>query len=160
PAVFPTYAQWVDRISAYMDSRQDYPELCGYMREANALCRALCERYESPMLLHGDFHHDNILLVSDGQYRIIDPKGVVGDPLFDIPRFLLNECRDECSQAENRRRVSALVDALCARLNLPAKDLRTAFFIEMAMAHCWSVESNEEPNMEDVVMAYEIMRAS
>jgi streptomycin 6-kinase len=28
------------------------------------------------------------------RYTIIDPKGVIGDPVFDISRFILNEFHD------------------------------------------------------------------
>ena len=39
------------------------------------------------VLLHGDFHPGNILRSGDG-WRAIDPKGVVGPPLYDIGNFL------------------------------------------------------------------------
>ena len=36
-----------------------------------------------PALIHGDSHPGNFLRSGDGSWRAIDPKGVIGDPLFD-----------------------------------------------------------------------------
>lgn len=63
------------------------------------------------MLLHGDFHHDNILLGNDGEYIIIDPKGVIGDPVFDIARFILNEFDDEIT-TELYKKINHIISIL------------------------------------------------
>ena len=41
--------------------------------------------------MHGDLHHDNILLRKDGSYAMIDPKGVAGPEILDLPRYIMNE---------------------------------------------------------------------
>lgn len=42
-----------------------------------------------PVLLHGDFHPENTLW--DGErFRVIDPKGVLGNPLFDVATYIRN----------------------------------------------------------------------
>lgn len=84
PHIYPTYWDWVTRITAYMSHRNDYPQLGRYMKKAEELCRQIGNQYPKQMLLHGDLHHDNLLLSSTGEYRLIDPKGVIGDPVFDI----------------------------------------------------------------------------
>jgi len=40
-------------------------------------------------LVHGDFHHHNLLRHRDG-WVVIDPKPMVGEPEFDVPTFLWN----------------------------------------------------------------------
>lgn len=82
--VYPTYAEWVTRITEYMSRREDCPQLYAYMKKAEELCLALSELYPQKLLLHGDLHHDNILLGAEEEYVIIDPKGVIGDPIFDV----------------------------------------------------------------------------
>jgi streptomycin 6-kinase len=93
--IYPAYTQWVGRITEYMSKRQDCKELYLYMKKAKDICLSVSTAYSQKMLLHGDFHHDNILLGNHGEYIIIDPKGVIGDPVFDVPRFILNEFGDE-----------------------------------------------------------------
>ena len=35
-------------------------------------------------LLHGDFHHQNILFDEKGWWVAIDPQGVIADPVFEV----------------------------------------------------------------------------
>lgn len=41
-------------------------------------------------VLHGDLHHDNILLSDDRGWLAIDPKGLYGDRAFDFANILCN----------------------------------------------------------------------
>jgi len=54
-------------------------------------------------LLHGDFHHENILL-NNGEWKVIDPKGIVGEVEYEIIPFILNNIPDIQFEAliENR----------------------------------------------------------
>lgn len=155
--LFPTYTEWVSRITDYMSKREDYKELYLYMKKAKDICLSLDFKYPKKMLLHGDLHHDNILLSNNGEYKIIDPKGVIGDPIFDVPRFILNEQNDDISSEQNYLKTSKIIDFFEESLNIPNKIIKQCFFIEMAMANCWEVESGAAPNLDSVVMAEAIM---
>jgi streptomycin 6-kinase len=39
--------------------------------------------------LHGDLHHDNVIGGAGG-WRVIDPKGLIGDPVFDVANIFRN----------------------------------------------------------------------
>lgn len=138
PAPYPAYLDWVTAVTRYMSGRADCRELAGYMRRAEELCLSLRRKYPAERLLHGDFHHDNIASDAGGGYRLIDPKGVIGDPVFEIGRFLLNEPYEEA--ADPAGEVDALLAGLSRRLGLPRRDLLELFFIELCMGECWSVE--------------------
>lgn len=157
PELYPTYTDWVTRITEFMSKREDYKELYAYMKKAKDICISLNSKHTKKMLLHGDLHHDNILLSNNGEYRIIDPKGVIGDPIFDVPRFILNEQDDDKSSDENYLHTCKIIDYFEDSLNIPNKTLKQCFFIEMAMANCWNVESGEAPNIDQVAMAEAIM---
>jgi len=43
----------------------------------------------NPLLMHGDFHHYNILSSERG-WLIIDPKGVIGPACYEVGPFMLN----------------------------------------------------------------------
>lgn len=155
--MYPTYTDWVTRITEYMSKREDYIELYAYMKKAKDICLSLNSKYTKRMLLHGDLHHDNILLNNNGAYKIIDPKGVIGDPIFDVPRFILNEQDDDKSSDENYLKTCRIIDYFEHSLHIPSKTLKQCFFIEMAMANCWNVESDEVPNLDSVAMAEALM---
>ncbi|MCQ6563315.1 aminoglycoside phosphotransferase family protein [Paenibacillus mendelii] len=160
---YPTYTKWVNKITAYMSKRQDCKELYGHMNKAKEICSSVAALYPQEMLLHGDFHHDNILLGNNGEYRIIDPKGVIGDPVFDVPRFILNEFDDE-KDSEAYKKINGIIDILEGKLMIPNEVLRQCLYVETAMGMCWSVEDGSTPEeypglLRDVAFAESIMNA-
>ncbi|UNK16920.1 phosphotransferase [Paenibacillus sp. N3/727] len=142
--IYPTYTEWVGRITEYMSKRQDCKELYSYMKKAKDICLSVSTLYSQKMLLHGDFHHDNILLGNDGKYIIIDPKGVIGDPVFDVPRFILNEFSGEIT-TELYKKINDIICILEKNLNIPNDILKQCLYVETAMGVCWSVEDGSTP---------------
>ena len=149
---YPTYMDWVSRIATYMRTRTDFKDMSEKMTNAEEICHYLWRKYTGEMLLHGDLHHDNILLSEHG-YRIIDPKGVVGDSVFDIPRFILNE--DNLDKNDN---FAYIVHTLTEKLYVSEQDIRLLFYVEMCMANSWNVESNSEIDWDDVLFAESMMK--
>lgn len=96
-----------------------------------------------PYFAHGDFHHDNILLSNGGEY-IIDPKGVIGDPVFDVPRFILNEFGDEIT-TELLKKINDIICTLEVKLHIPKDILKQCLYVETAMGNCWSLEDGSTP---------------
>ena len=43
-----------------------------------------------PMLIHGDLHHYNILIVGKYSWLAIDPKGVIGPAAYEVGPLLMN----------------------------------------------------------------------
>lgn len=137
---FPTYTGWVHRITEEMGARPDCVDFYFHMKRACDMYDALLPLYGKQTLLHGDFHHDNILQRQNGEYAIIDPKGVIGDPVFDVPRFMLNEYRDELTLEELRENFNFMFGYLEKKLGIPVPVLRQCLYIETAMGVCWGVE--------------------
>jgi streptomycin 6-kinase len=61
-------------------------------------------------LLHGDYHHYNVLRSGNG-YLAIDPKPLVGEPEFDVPPFLWNPHGELPSLGRTERRIAAFAAA-------------------------------------------------
>jgi streptomycin 6-kinase len=61
-------------------------------------------------LIHGDFHHHN-LLDAGGRYVAIDPKPMLGEPEYDVPSFLWNPYFSRMSLDVAERRIVAFVAA-------------------------------------------------
>ena len=156
--IYPTYMSWVSDITKYMSGRKDHRLLYGKMARAEEICRDLWEKYPEKMLLHGDLHQDNILLGENDRYRIIDPKGVVGNRVFDIPRFILNEFYGDIeindSSYENFAYIAKI---LSGKFRIPEQDIRRLFYVEVCMAYCWTVSSGGEPKIYKVLFAEKMM---
>lgn len=159
--VFPSYFDWVVRICEYMRRRENCVSLFHHISRARDICLELSLKYSQKQLLHGDLHHDNILLSQDGNYRIIDPKGVIGDPIFDVPRFILNEFTEERNE-QLLKKINTIIDMLEQQLHIPNDSLRKCLYIETAMGMCWYVESGASATeypmlLEQVQFAQSIM---
>ena len=62
-------------------------------------------------LIHGDFHHHNILRHGD-RYVAIDSKAMLGEPEYDVPSFLWNPLSYRITDpAKTERRIAAFVAA-------------------------------------------------
>jgi len=161
PSKFPTYVQWVQNASAYLQGKPDHKNIYEYMLKASDICSELVARYPVQFLLHGDFHFDNILLDKGGDYKIIDPKGVLGHPLFDLPRYLLNEywlmCRTTNDAAEHLKIMSHIINYFASTLSIPQDDIRKSYYVEAAMANSWLIEDGRQPMMDDIYFALRLL---
>ncbi|CAG7654932.1 aminoglycoside phosphotransferase family protein [Paenibacillus allorhizosphaerae] len=163
PELYPSYTGWVRRITEYMSQRQDCKELYLHMKKAEDICLSVSTKYSQKMLLHGDFHHDNILLGRDDEYVIIDPKGVIDDPVFDVPRFILNEFGDELT-AEIYEKINDIIRILEKNVHIPSDIVKQCLYVETAMGACWSVEDGATPEeysslIQSVAFAESILNA-
>jgi streptomycin 6-kinase len=61
-------------------------------------------------LVHGDFHHHNILR-HGGRYVAIDTKAMLGEPEFDVPSFLWNPLEAPMTAERTERRIAAFAGA-------------------------------------------------
>ena len=90
----------------------DQAEQSGRWRDLIPLAREL---YASlaigrEVLIHGDFHHHNILRAGD-RYVAIDAKAMLGEPEFDVPSFLWNPLGSTMQLDVTERRLAAFAAA-------------------------------------------------
>jgi streptomycin 6-kinase len=94
PAVhgFPTAARWangLERLRAEFGGGTG-PFPGRLVEQAERLYTELLASSAEPMLLHGDLHHFNILTAERQPWLAIDPKGVVGEPAYELGALLRN----------------------------------------------------------------------
>ncbi|WP_081870132.1 aminoglycoside phosphotransferase family protein [Metabacillus indicus] len=80
---FPHLAYWFKGL----DRAEDIPER--YLKKASAIVKELLSEMNHPTLLHGDLHQNNILS-HYGEWKAIDPKGVIGEKEFEVTSFCRN----------------------------------------------------------------------
>jgi streptomycin 6-kinase len=99
----------------------------------------LCRSSGPQMLLHGDLHHMNILRDAKRGWLIIDPKGVIGEPAYEVAMALHNPIPLFDLMADPKvmaRRVRTFAE----RLKLDeARILKWCFAVDI-LCHLWSVE--------------------
>ncbi|MBD5528155.1 MAG: phosphotransferase [Lachnospiraceae bacterium] len=144
-----TYLNWLERICEYCAQHHVAEDLAS---RAHAFCVEMFEKYPDRVLLHGDLHHDNLLLRTDGSYVMIDPKGVVGPAIMDLPRFILNEL-DTIHASSDRQHIEEVIRLLGGQSGYPAADIKKLFYMETVLANIWCLEDGEEMNRQQLELA-------
>ncbi|MHB1988749.1 MAG: aminoglycoside phosphotransferase family protein [Acidimicrobiales bacterium] len=102
----------------------------------------LVESAPTSVLVHGDLHHENLLLTTEGVYLAIDPHGLLGDPSYETAQMLLNP---HCLVDHlNSRELAAVTRRRLGRLSrlLGADRDRLASwgFIKAVLSQTWSLK--------------------
>lgn len=168
---FKTYMDWlanakqfcegaVVKGSADVKALLSQSGLSEKMQRAYEIGAELFAKYPERVLLHGDLHHDNILANAEGGYSVIDPKGVIGPEIFDVPRFVLNEFGyvEECASEEVKVHLEAVIRLISERLGYSVQDIKKLLFMEIILANVWSVEDGEEIDEMQIQVVEELGR--
>ena len=89
-------------------------------------------------LLHGDFHHGNVLSASREPWVVIDPQGVIGDPVYDSAAMLRNSV-DATSTASIARIIDRRVQMLTDLLSATAEHIAGWGFAQTTLSVSWDV---------------------
>jgi streptomycin 6-kinase len=94
----------------------------------------------NPVLMHGDFHHFNILSSERG-WLVIDPKGVIGPAGYEVGPFMMNPW-GSFSDGISRRVIEKRTDILHEHLGWERGRI-----LEWSLAHAvlsawWGIEDN------------------
>ncbi len=94
-----------------------------------------------PVLMHGDFHHYNILSSERG-WLVIDPKGILGPAGYEVGPFLMNPWGDLLNGANYRQITKRRIDILHEHLGFERRRI-----LEWGLAHAvlsawWSIEDH------------------
>jgi streptomycin 6-kinase len=140
PGQFKPLAEWFDR--AFTRHRSEYggpgPFPAAILDRDEAIAAELLASASDQVLLHGDFHHYNVLSSERAGWLAIDPKGMLGDPGYEIGPFLINPELSTTVKgpALLRRRLDVLAEALSYDRNR----LRDWAIAHAVLSACWSGE--------------------
>lgn len=150
PTRFRRLAEW---FWAFERHRAEYggpgPFPSAVLDRAEAIARDLLASAPRTVLLHGDFHHYNVLAAERAPWLAIDPKGMLGDPGYEVGPFLLNPRGPLKSGALLRRRL----DILAEELQYDWERLRQWGVAHAVLSACWSAENHGDGWQNAIAMA-------
>jgi len=101
----------------------------------------------SRTMLHGDLHHQNILLDEHDRWITIDPKGLIGERGYDIATWMMNPwgilLQDDYVDIGNRR-----LDIFAEVLGEDRDRLAKWAVFHAALSLCWSLEAERPEDPE------------
>lgn len=144
---FPTVADWSRGLEKRHEVYTDKP--CPIPADLVALAEEyfaeLIPTQASPVLLHGDLHHFNILRDGEG-WRAIDPKGVIGEPAYEVGALLRNPNLDQYSGSEIVALTNRRLDILADELALDRERIRKWHFAQNILSAWWCIDDGGTPD--------------
>jgi streptomycin 6-kinase len=151
-----TYLDWLRKAEDFCMNHKLDKLITNNMHIARCIGEELFCKYDDRVLLHGDLHHDNMIRNDKGIYYMIDPKGVIGPEIFDLPRYILNEM-DYVSESVCKNHVFQIAEMISSKTEYPLNDIIKLFFMEVMLANVWCIEDDEEPCRNQIQIAEELI---
>jgi streptomycin 6-kinase len=95
---------------------------------------------EPAILLHGDLNSGNVLSAEREPWLAIDPKGIMGEPVYDTGIFLRDPVDRILSSAQPDRFLARRIDQLAERLGFPRNRIRDWGLAQAVLSAWWSIE--------------------
>ena len=132
---------------------------CSIYAEAAKLAASLLDDSPIEVPLHGDLHHDNIVLSQRG-WLAIDPKGVLGDPGFDAANLFYNPL-DRDALCGDPKRIARIAQALSRILKQDPRRLLDHAFAYGCLSAAWHGEDgNAKDENRELAVARSIRAVS
>jgi len=94
-----------------------------------------------PVLMHGDFHHFNILSSERG-WLVIDPKGVIGPAGYEVGPLLMNPWGELLNGTNYRLITKRRIDILHEHLGFERERIREWGLAHAVLSAWWGIEDN------------------
>jgi streptomycin 6-kinase len=110
--------------------------------EAEEIFSKLTSTIKDQFLLHGDFHHYNVLSAKNNTWVAIDPKGLIGEREYDVIQFLMNKLPvDKIVDVIDRR-----IDILVGQLDLNKERILLWGYCHSILSLYWHIEDFGVPD--------------
>jgi streptomycin 6-kinase len=134
---FPTMEQWLSLFTMLEVPLEIQP----HVEKALLFAQELKSTVQNEYLMHGDLHHDNILLSGTNSCIAIDPKGEIGEPAYDVGAFMCNPA--ELSAMPDLTSIMARrLDRFSQLLGIERQRLVKAAYVRIVLSACWTVQDN------------------
>lgn len=130
---FPHVKDWLEAL----DGDLEIP--LQTLQKSREIRDQLLQTSEPDVLLHGDLHHDNILQNGD-EWLVIDPKGVIGEPAYEVAAFIRNPMPELLNHADAPNIIHNRVTRFAELLELPSQRILDWCFVQAVLSWVWAIE--------------------
>lgn len=115
------------------------------LEKAIYLKNKLLDSLNKEIVLHGDLHHDNILL-NGNEWLTIDPKGILGDAEFEIAAFDFLDETEFSSERDLKKLFENRAETIAKKSNLSLQRIKDWVFVRLILSAAWFVEDKGDPS--------------
>ena len=134
---FPHVENWLQTL----DKAWNIPSQ--HLQKARLLRDHLLATSAAPVLLHGDLHHDNILR-SGNDWVVIDPKGVIGEPAYEVAAFIRNPIPELLAHNDSMQIIRSRINLFAETLNLDYQRILDWCFVQAVLAWAWALDDGTD----------------
>ena len=116
----------------------------GILTSAQAAAMHLLEIPREPTVLHGDFHHGNVLDFGGRGWLAIDPKGVYGERGFEFANIF---CNPDEATATAPGRLARQADVVAEAAGIGRARLLMWVLAYAGLSASWSMEDGDDPSL-------------
>ncbi len=141
---FPTVVRWaagLGRLRRRFDGGTG-PFPRALVERAERLFEELIGSMDEAVLLHGDLHHENILSARRQPWLAVDPKGVVGEPAYEVGALLRNPFPELLSFPRLGHVLARRADQLADALGFDRQRLIGWALAQAVLAAWWDYEDH------------------
>jgi streptomycin 6-kinase len=109
--------------------------------QGEALFFELCASQATPIVLHGDLQHYNVLHDAVRGWLAIDPKGILGEPAYETGAMLRNPNEDLELSADSAV-IARRADIMCERLGLDRERVIGWCFAQWILSILWAIQDH------------------
>lgn len=141
---FPHVSSWAAELG---DLRVQFGGTTGpiprpLVETAETLFAELLSSMAAPVLLHADLHHWNIVTAERQPWLALDPKGVVGEPAYEVGALLRNPIPYFLAKPNPGRLLARRIDLLSELLSFDRERVVAWALAQAVLAAWWSMDEN------------------
>lgn len=136
---FPSLNSWLEAIDRVHNDK--IPGML--LGQALEIKKKLQASKREEKLLHGDLHLDNILCNND-EWLCIDPKGVIGEPEFEIAAFDFID-KSELHEATSKLFLTR-IEQMAHLSGFSFERIKDWVFVRLILSAAWSIEDQSDPD--------------
>lgn len=131
-------------LLAVFDRNISYNEVLKcYIQKAQNISNQLLETSAAPVLLHGDLHHDNFLQ-NGNNWIVIDPKGIIGEPAYEVGAFIRNPIPELLKSKDVDNIINNRIATFGTALKLNPSRIKDWCFVQAVLAMIWALEDGSD----------------
>ncbi|MGH2491732.1 MAG: aminoglycoside phosphotransferase family protein [Candidatus Limnocylindria bacterium] len=110
----------------------------------------LCDSSSAPVVLHGDLHYGNVLSSDRDGWLAIDPKGVSGEPCYEVGDVFRNRVEELYETPDPVQAMRRRVEALADLTGFDRERIRLWALAQAVLSEVWSADDPGRPVRVDL----------
>ena len=153
--ILPRFSDWIEKAFSRVRRENKVGERwLFFVDQAERWFQEIDALECQQVLLHGDLHHENILYDKSGQWKAIDPKGVIGFPCMEAARFIQNQLGWNITRNARFGKVNLkdklscldeMVTVFGTAFDRPKRTIAICAFIDCVLSRSWTFEEYLQP---------------